>query len=55
MTPLIRWVTFNLVGAVGMAVQLAALALFNHLLHGRYLIASAAALEVTLLHNFVCH
>lgn len=55
MTPFIRWVTFNLVGAVGMVVQLAALALFNRLLHGRYLIASAAALEVTLLHNFVWH
>ncbi len=55
MTPFVRWVTFNLVGAVGMVVQLAALALFNRLLHGSYLIASAAALEVTLLHNFAWH
>ncbi len=55
MTLLLRWVRFNLVGALGMVVQLAMLALFNRLLHGRYLIASAAALEVTLLHNFVWH
>ncbi len=55
MIPLIRWVRFNLVGAVGMVVQLAALSLFNRLLHGRYLIASAAALELTVLHNFVWH
>ena len=55
MTPFMRWVTFNLVGAVGLLVQLAALALFNRLLHGRYLIASVAALEVALLHNFKWH
>jgi len=51
----IRWGKFNLVGAIGMAVQLAALALFNHWLAGRYLYASAAAVELTLLHNFVWH
>lgn len=55
MTPCLRWLRFNLVGAGGMAVQLAALALFNRLLHGHYLIASAAALELTLLHNFLWH
>jgi putative flippase GtrA len=52
---LIRWCKFNLVGAMGMAVQLAALALFNRLTAGRYLLASAAALELTLLHNFAWH
>jgi putative flippase GtrA len=46
---------FNLVGAMGMGVQLAALALFSRWLGGRYLYASAAAIEVTLLHNFVWH
>ena len=55
MTSSLRWLRFNLIGALGMVVQLAALALFNRLLHGRYLIASAAALELTLLHNFVWH
>jgi len=38
-----------------MAVQLGALALFDRLVPGHYLYASAAALEVTLLHNFVWH
>jgi len=53
--PLIRWSKFNLVGAVGMVVQLAALTIFNHIALGHYLLASAAALELTLLHNFVAH
>lgn len=55
MNTVIRWGKFNLVGAIGMAVQLAALALFNHWSRGHYLLASAAALEITLLHNFVLH
>jgi putative flippase GtrA len=52
---LVRWGKFNLVGAVGMVVQLAALAIFNRWLGGHYLCASAAAVELTLLHNFVWH
>ena len=55
MNTFIRWCKFNLVGAMGMAVQLAALALFNRLTAGHYLLASAAALELTLLHNFAWH
>jgi putative flippase GtrA len=55
MTTLLRWAKFNLVGAIGMAVQLAALACLNRWLHGHYLLASAAALELTLLHNFIWH
>jgi len=51
----IRWGKFNLVGAIGMFVQLATLALFNRLSRGHYLCASAAAVEITLLHNFVWH
>jgi putative flippase GtrA len=50
-----RWGKFNLVGAIGMVVQLTGLALLNHWMHGRYLCASAAAIELTLLHNFVWH
>jgi putative flippase GtrA len=50
-----RWGRFNLVGAMGMLVQLAALALFNDWAAGHYLCASAAALELTLVHNFVWH
>lgn len=55
MNTFIRWWKFNLVGAMGMAVQLAALAIFNRCMAGHYLYASAAALEITLLHNFVWH
>ena len=55
MKTFIRWSKFNLVGAMGMVVQLAALALFNRLTAGRYLLASTAALELTLLHNFAWH
>jgi len=52
---LLRWCKFNLVGAMGMAVQLAALALFNRWSGGHYLVATAAAIELTLLHNFAWH
>jgi putative flippase GtrA len=54
-TAMMRWLKFNAVGAVGMAVQLAALAVFNRWMAGRYLVATALAIEVTLLHNFAWH
>ena len=38
-----------------MVVQLAALALFSRLAVGHYLCASAAAVELAVLHNFVWH
>ena len=55
MNTFIRWGKFNLVGAAGMLIQLVALAFFNRCVPGHYLLASAAALELTLLHNFVAH
>ena len=55
MNTLLRWGKFNLVGAMGMGLQLALLALFNRWTAGHYLYASAAAIELTLLHNFVWH
>lgn len=55
MNTFLRWCRFNLVGVVGMAVQLGTLALFERWIPGHYLLASAAALEVTLLHNFLWH
>ncbi len=55
MNAFVRWGKFNLVGAMGMVVQLAALALFNRWMRGHYLYASAAAIEMTLWHNFVWH
>jgi putative flippase GtrA len=55
MNMLVRWGKFNLVGAMGMGVQLASLAVFNRVMDGHYLWASATAIEVTLLHNFMWH
>ena len=55
MNALVRWGKFNVVGAMGMVVQLAALAVLNRWMRGHYLLASAAAIELTLLHNFVWH
>jgi len=52
---MIRWWKFNLVGAMGMAVQLTALAVLNRLAPGHYLYASAASVELAVLHNFVWH
>ena len=52
---LARWGKFNLVGAVGMAVQLGVLALIDRLAPRHYMLATAAAIEITLLHNFVWH
>jgi putative flippase GtrA len=51
----IRWLKFNLVGAMGMILQLATLALLNRCAPGHYLLVSATAVELTLLHNFVWH
>lgn len=50
-----RWVRFNAVGAMGMGVQLGALALLGRCDGGHYLFASAAAVELAVLHNFAWH
>jgi len=55
MNILTRWAKFNLVGVIGMAVQLSALTLLSRALPSHYLYAAAAALELTLLHNFLWH
>jgi putative flippase GtrA len=52
---LLRWLRFNSVGAIGTLVQLATLALFDHLAPHHTLLVTAAALELTLLHNFLWH
>jgi putative flippase GtrA len=52
---LLRWFKFNLVGAMGIAVQFAALFLLKGVLHFNYLVATAIAVEVAVLHNFVWH
>jgi putative flippase GtrA len=50
-----RWLKFNAVGAIGIVVQLAALAILNGLLHVQYLAATALAVETAVLHNFAWH
>jgi putative flippase GtrA len=55
MNGLLRWFRFNLVGALGMALQLLLLAGFNHLAPRHPLVTSSAAIEITLLHNFRWH
>lgn len=56
MSPILaRWTAFNLVGAAGIAVQLAALAGLVHLFHLPVLLATALAVEAAVLHNFAWH
>ena len=52
---LLRWAKFNAVGAVGILVQLAALALFKSGFGWSLDYATAAAVEVAVLHNFFWH
>ena len=55
MNAFLRWCRFNAVGVAGMAVQLAVLAALNRIAPEHYLINTAAAIEVTLAHNFFWH
>ena len=50
-----RWLKFNLVGIIGIGVQLAALSALTRLLHLHYLVATALAVETAVLHNFCWH
>ncbi len=50
-----RWMKFNLVGGIGIAVQFAALFLMKSVLHFNYLAATAIAVEAAVVHNFVWH
>jgi len=52
---LARWWRFSIVGIAGFALQMALLALFRRICGVHYLVVSAAALELTLLHNFLWH
>jgi len=51
----LRWLKFNAVGAMGVAVQLAALALLVGGFRLNYLVATAVAVEIAVLHNFLWH
>jgi putative flippase GtrA len=50
-----RWAAFNLVGAAGMAVQLGALAALVHAAAWPTALATAAAVELAVIHNFWWH
>jgi putative flippase GtrA len=51
----LRWMKFNAVGGIGIGVQLAALAVFRSWLKLDYLLATALAVEIAVIHNFVWH
>jgi putative flippase GtrA len=50
-----HWLKFNAVGAIGIVVQLAALEILKTLLQVEYLLATALAVEIAVLHNFIWH
>jgi putative flippase GtrA len=50
-----RWARFNAVGVMGFAVQLGCLWALTHLLKIHYVLATAVAVELTILHNFAWH
>jgi len=52
---LVRWLKFNFVGGIGIGVQFAALCLLMGGLHLHYLVATAAAVEAAIIHNFAWH
>ena len=51
----LRWLKFNLVGAGGIIVQLAALALLKSGMKLDYLLATALAVEAAVIHNYFWH
>jgi putative flippase GtrA len=50
-----RFVRFNVVGALGIGVRTAALAILTGVLGLHYLVATVLAVELSLLHNFFWH
>ena len=55
MQTLHRWVKFNAVGALGFCIQLSAFWLFIVALRLSSLVATALAVEMAVVHNFVWH
>ncbi len=51
----LRWLKFNLVGGIGIVVQLASLLLLKTVFHFNYLAAAALAVEAAVVHNFFWH
>ncbi len=52
---LVRWLTYNAVGLMGMGVQLVTLVALSELWQLNLLVATALAVETAILHNFVWH
>jgi putative flippase GtrA len=52
---LVRWLKFNFVGGVGIFVQFVALYVLKGVMHFNYLAATALAVEIAVVHNFVWH
>jgi putative flippase GtrA len=52
---LARWLRFNFVGGIGIAVQFVTLFLMKTVFHVNYLAATALAVEAAVVHNFVWH
>lgn len=52
---ILRWLKFNAVGGLGIGVQLVTLALLKSAFRLDYLAATAAAVEMAILHNFFWH
>lgn len=52
---LLRWLKFNAVGGIGIAVQLTVLFGLRSGVHLGYLPATALAVEVAVIHNFLWH
>jgi putative flippase GtrA len=50
-----RWMAFNLVGALGILIQLSTLAVLTGWLGLHYLVGTALAVEAAVLHNFIWH
>jgi putative flippase GtrA len=51
----LRWLKFNLVGGIGIAVQLLALFVLKTAFGFNYLIATGLAVEGAVVHNFLWH
>jgi putative flippase GtrA len=51
----LRWLKFNLVGGIGIAVQLGALVFLRSVLHLDTLLATGLAVETAVIHNFLWH
>jgi putative flippase GtrA len=53
--PILRWIKFNAVGAIGIFVQLGALSILTSGMQVNYLASTALAVEAAILHNFLWH